>query len=186
MTFSRINPPSWGVGAKLTAAQINALDIQLAKALDKTGDTVSSGTIAFGTSQTITHAGFLSVSGTLATTGLVGFNGGTAAQFASASSCAFASGSTTTFQFGSTLSIATLGATLTGKLAIPAPGYIDVQAGGLIQFATTAQLTMLGNQYVSSGTGRITTTAGGRIVLSDNDWIQISAARTLSPSRFSM
>ncbi len=43
MSFSRVNPGSWPVGATVTAAQLNALDSDHANALDKTiaGDTLS-------------------------------------------------------------------------------------------------------------------------------------------------
>lgn len=42
MSFSRINGPGWAVGDKVTSAQMNALDIDHANALDKTtaGDTI--------------------------------------------------------------------------------------------------------------------------------------------------
>lgn len=43
MSFTRINVAGWAVGAKLTSAQMNALDIDHANAADKTtaGDTIS-------------------------------------------------------------------------------------------------------------------------------------------------
>ena len=43
MSFSRVNGTSWSVGAQLTSAQMNQLDIDHANALDKTvaGDTLS-------------------------------------------------------------------------------------------------------------------------------------------------
>ena len=48
MSFTRANAGGWAVGDKLTSAQANALDIDHANALDKTGDTVA-GTINLGT-----------------------------------------------------------------------------------------------------------------------------------------
>ena len=43
MSFSRVNPGGWGVGAKFTSSQANQLDIDHANALDKSGagDTLS-------------------------------------------------------------------------------------------------------------------------------------------------
>lgn len=43
MTISKVNPPTWGVGAKLTSAQANSFDDKIITALDKTsaGDTLS-------------------------------------------------------------------------------------------------------------------------------------------------
>ena len=40
MTFARVKPDGWAVNEELSSAQINALDIDHADAVDKTGDTV--------------------------------------------------------------------------------------------------------------------------------------------------
>lgn len=55
MSFTRVNPGGWSVGAKLTSSQMNQLDIDHANALDKTtaGDTLS-GPIAMASTATIT------------------------------------------------------------------------------------------------------------------------------------
>lgn len=41
MSFSRVKPDNWAVNEKLTSAQQNQLDIDHAKAVDKTGDTIT-------------------------------------------------------------------------------------------------------------------------------------------------
>jgi len=58
MSFTRANPAGWSFNAKLTSAQINALDIDHANALDKTtaGDTLS-GAIAMTATANI-NAGY--------------------------------------------------------------------------------------------------------------------------------
>jgi len=56
MTITKVNPPGWPAGGKLTSAQANAFDTKLITALDKTGDTVSSGTITWGTGATLVIA----------------------------------------------------------------------------------------------------------------------------------
>ena len=56
MTFARVNAPGWSVGAKLTSAQQNQLDIDHANALDKTGDTIPNTSV-------ISLAGTMNISG---------------------------------------------------------------------------------------------------------------------------
>jgi hypothetical protein len=43
MTFSKVKPTGWQVNEKLTSAQMNSLDTDHSKAIDKTGDNVGSG-----------------------------------------------------------------------------------------------------------------------------------------------
>ena len=57
MSFTRVNPSGWAVGSTLTAAQQNQLDIDHAKALDKSvaGDTIS-GTVTLASGASIAPA----------------------------------------------------------------------------------------------------------------------------------
>jgi hypothetical protein len=45
MSFSRVNALGWGLYEELSSAQMNALDIDHANALDKTGDALSAGAL---------------------------------------------------------------------------------------------------------------------------------------------
>lgn len=55
MTFSRIRPLGWGFGNKLSSAEENQMDINLSKAVDKTGDTIT-GTETFASGAKIVMA----------------------------------------------------------------------------------------------------------------------------------
>lgn len=67
MSFSRVNPGGWGVGAQLTSAQQNSLDIDHANALDKTvaGD-VLAGVVNLNTTGQISSNTSFGVIGTTA------------------------------------------------------------------------------------------------------------------------
>ena len=41
MAFTRVKPDGWAVNEELTSAQANALDIDHANAVDKTGDVIT-------------------------------------------------------------------------------------------------------------------------------------------------
>ena len=178
MTFSKTFPAGVAAGAVLTHSALQDIDQKTFQALDKSGDTVTSGTIAFGASQTITHAGLLSVSGTLATTGIVGFNAGTAAQWAvgttltgSGTSWAFTnsaialSGASYITLANSAIDAgpgATINLSVGATLNVASTSVIAVAAGGFLQMAGTVVPT-----FVTTRTYNRVVPLGGVVVRPD-------------------
>lgn len=134
MTFSRIRPLGWGFGNKLSSAEENQMDINLSKAVDKTGDTIA------GTET-----------------------------FASGSKIVMKSGSEFKAEFGATTNFY-------GYTYLKSGARLSFDPGGLIEGTPT-----LNGILTVDGMGHsIATSAGGRFVLGDNDWVEFSTPRTHS------
>lgn len=134
MTFSRIRPLGWGFGNKLSSAEENQMDINLSKAVDKTGDTIT------GTET-----------------------------LASGSKIVMKSGSEFKAEFGATTNFY-------GYTYLKSGARLSFDPGGLIEGTPT-----LNGILTVDGMGHsIATSAGGRFVLGDNDWVEFSTSRSYS------
>ena len=152
MSFARVNPAGWASGAKLTSTQQNTADARWPSVFDLVGGATVTG----------------------------------AATWASGSTLTIASGSTLAIASGATFSIAA-NPSLSGSMFIASGGAIEAASGGTLATLSGSTLTISSGTTATcaatltvSGSGKVQTATGGRIVLGDNDYPQFSATRNIS------
>lgn len=191
MSFSLVNPSTWGVGDKLTSAQINALDADHADALDKTGDQIT-GTVTFGVGATLTAG----VTGAIVASAANGVSstiaGGIKSTVASGVQATAVGGVRSTVAGGIDGNIAGgVRASIAGGIDSGVSGGIkpgvaggitsDI-AGGLIPTIAGGIKTTTAGGIESAVAGGIKTTVNGGILLaaSSSDWPTFSATRLIT------
>lgn len=132
MSFSRVKPDGWAANEKLTSAQQNQLDIDHAKAVDKTGDTIT-GNVHVGNAARIT----------VDSGGQIRVDSGGAYNAQSGSNMNFLNGASSTFNVGSTLAMLGSMAFFDGSLYMNSGSSFDV--GCLAQFSGNVEFNGSGS-----------------------------------------
>jgi len=107
MTFARVKPDDWAVNEEIASASLNQLDIDHAKAVDKTGDTFT-GALVMATGSSVTYQ--------------------------TGSTATFASGSFLTVQTGGSVTLTTAGLTIGGSSVFTIGGSVTTAFNGAVDF----------------------------------------------------
>lgn len=189
MTFSRIKTVGWQVNEKVTSAQLNQLDLDHFKSLDKTGDNLSNGggitgrvdVISGGTLEVQSggainiHTGgqiYLTGGGVTVNSGDMVFNNSTGIDFNDSSFMTFTGAGT--FILGSSASelcAGTLNITSGGTLGINSGATQHVKSGGSI-------IVDNGGQVSLSAGGAINVASGGNINVNVGGYLNATNATT--------
>lgn len=131
MAFTRVKPDGWAVNEELTSAQANALDIDHADAVDKTGDVIT-GNVHIGTGAflTVDDGGEIVVEDN----GVVEFQDGALANFLTGSSAVWGANSFLTVQAGGIATINNSALILGGTTAFTVGGSTTTIFNGAVDF----------------------------------------------------
>lgn len=162
MVFSRIKTNGWAVNEKAKSSQLNQLDLDHSKALDKTTDTVAGG-------------GGITGPVDLASSGTLTAKSGSHTEFANGCNLAVDGYCNATLNLqggGSQLAISNGGSLFIDQSA---PVAVTLGSGSNVFVASGANLT-------ATGTGKIKTQTAGAIQLGggSSDWVSFSTPRTIT------
>lgn len=184
MSFSRVKPDSWAVNEKLTSAQQNQLDIDHAKAVDKTGDTIT-GNVHVGNGARIT----------VDSVGQIRVDSGGAYNAQSGSNTNFVSGAAATFNDGSTLAMLGTMAFFGGDLSFDSSS--TFAAACVSQFTGNVEFNgsgVLGSMLVKVQTGadvrvktgsRIYVESGGSLVVANGAGVDVEGTIAFAATHIS-
>jgi hypothetical protein len=137
MTFARVKPDGWAVNEELSSAQMNALDIDHANAVDKTGDTITGNVhVGAGAFFTVDANGKIVV----ADDGIVEFRDGSLANFLTGASAVWGANSFLTVQAGGIATITNSALAISGTSVFVVGGTVDTDFNGSIDFNGTGSL----------------------------------------------
>lgn len=178
MSFSRVKPDNWAVNEKLTSAQQNQLDIDHAKAVDKTGDTITGNVhIGSGAFLTVDSGGQVKV----VSGGQIRVESGGAYNAQSGSNTNFLSGSAATFNAGATLAMSGTMAFFSGDLSFDASS--SFAAACVSQFAGNVEFNgsgVLGSMLVKVQTGAdVRVKTGSRIYIENGGTAYFDTSATV-------
>lgn len=163
MTISRVNPSGWAVNEELSSAQLNQLDVDHAKAVDKTGDSFTGELTTSGASAKITFAtgSFLTVQAgaTFTCSGIANFTG-----------------STITVNAGSTFTVA---------CALTASGGVVSTTGAFSGALSATTGTFSGAVSATTGTFSGNITGAANMALTGNLTLTLRAITKTIPYHFS-
>lgn len=192
MSFSRVKPDNWAVNEKLTSAQQNQLDIDHAKAVDKTGDTITGNVhIGSGAFLTVDSGGQVKVD----SGGQIRVDSGGAYNAQSGSNTNFLSGASATFNDGSTLAMIGTMAFFGGDLSFDASSTFATacvsQFTGNVEFNGSG---VLGSMLVKVQTGadvrvktgsRIYVESGGSLVVANGAGVDVEGTIAFAATHIS-
>jgi len=131
MSFSRVKPDGWAVNEKLTSAQQNQLDIDHAKAVDKTGDTIT-GNVHIGNGARITvDSGGKIVN---ASGGIVELQSGSNTNYLTGATATWNNGAFLTVTGGGQLTVTDSALTIGGTSVFTVGGSVTTTFNGSIAF----------------------------------------------------
>lgn len=191
MTFSRIKPVGWQVNEKVTSPQLNQLDLDHSKAVDKTGDNLTNGGGITGRVDVISGGTFQIQTGAILyvqTGGSIQVLNSGEQVFAGSSQCTFDNTSvlemndTSNLIIGGTASFLSAGTnniTSGGTLGINSGATMHVKSGATATIDASGILALAGASAVNASSGANVNMNAGSNMTFTNSFLTLTGASTL-------